>query len=259
MKRFVSAALGIALASIAGSSQAADVTGQLGEKGTIAIHAATGSPMLSSSTALPIFGGFAGATPTLGLATTKFEDREVCNNNNTVCTTDRTSVTAFYLNPRVHYFVIDHLSIGADLLIASFSAETETETRNTVNGVALKETVKQPAPGMFGLMPIIGYEIALGSKVSIWPQGGIGFRRANWKRYNGGRELEDSESWWFLNVDVPFVVHIAPHFELGAGPGVTLTLAESRDIADNNNVTRSYNGFSTTQFRWLNAHLIGYF
>lgn len=255
MKRFASAAVGIALATFATGSQAADIAGQFGEKGTLALHVATGSPMLASSPSLPIFGGLAGATPTLGLQTTRFTDREDCNNVR--CTTARTSVTSLYLNPRLHYFVIDNLSIGGELLLASFSGETETETRILSSGA--KETITTKldnAPGAFGLMPMIGYNIALGSKFSLWPQGGIGFRRATWKRYAPDREF--AERWWFLNVDVPFLIHVAPHLEIGAGPGITLTLGQSLDIPENN-VTRTYSGYATTTFRWFNAHVVGYF
>lgn len=256
-KTFASAAVGIALVASAGGAHAADVAGQLGEKGTLAIHVATGSPMLSASPNLPMFGGIAGATPTLGLQTNTYTGREQCNGNNTVCETNKTSITSIYVNPRIHYFVIDNLSIGGELLLASFSGETETETVNKVNGTSQKVTTKlDDAPGAFGLMPLVGYNIALGSKVSLWPQGGIGFRRSTWKRYAPDRDY--AERWWFINVDVPFMIHVAPHLEIGAGPGLTLNLSQSVDIPQNN-ATVTYSGYSQHVFRWFNAHIVGYF
>jgi hypothetical protein len=256
-KTFSSVAVGIVLAAWSGGARAADVPGQFGEKGSLAVHVATGSPLLSPSRSLPIFGGIAGATPTLGLQTNTYTDREQCNGNNTVCQRDSTSITSLYINPRIHYFVLENLSIGGELLLASFSGETETETLNKVSGASVKETTKlDDAPGAFGLMPLVGYNIALGSKVSLWPQGGIGFRRATWKRFAPDREY--AERWWFLNVDVPLMVHIAPHLELGAGPGLTLNLSQSLDVPQNN-ATVTYSGYSQHTFRWFNAHVVGYF
>jgi len=73
-----------------------------------------------------------------------------------------------------------------------------------------------------------------------------------------GPDRDYAERWLFLNVDVPFLIHVAPHLEIGAGPGITLTLGQSLDIPENN-VTRTYSGYSTTTFRWFNAHILGYF
>lgn len=250
MKAWITAALTATLATTAGGAAAAD--GALGSKGSVALHVATGSPMLVSGD-LGFFGGQSGATPTLGLQTNRYTDREDCNNVR--CVTDRTSVTALYLNPRVHYFVIDNLSVGGELLVASFSGETETETRALPSGATQTVTTKlEGAPGAFGLMPTVGYNVALGERFSLWPQGGIGFRRATWSVTT----RDYAERWWFLNVDVPVLFHVAPHFDVGVGPGLTLTLAQSRDVPDGS-VTFTYSGYSTTMVRWFNAHVVGTF
>ena len=254
MKKLASAALAIALGTLAWDSSA-QTTVKFGEKGSLAIHAATGAPMLASTdTAVAL-----GATPTLGFATTRYSSPEVCVG--TTCTTTRTSITGFYINPRIHYFAIDNLSIGGEVLFATFSGSTTTET---TSGGATRTTERDfdRAPTAFGLMPIVGYNIALGDKFSIWPQGGIGFRRITSTDVNDvnnpNDDVEYARTWWFVNVDVPFLLHIAPHFAIGAGPGITVTLSEteSQKVAAR---TDSLSGYATTQFRWFNAHLIGYF
>src|SRR5687767_2899546 len=108
MKKLVSAAIAIALATVAWDSSAQTTAGKFGEKGTVALHAATGAPMLMSTTEVSF-----GATPTLGFSTTRYSDPERCTPAG--CTNSRVSVTGFYINPRMHYFVIDNLSIGGEV------------------------------------------------------------------------------------------------------------------------------------------------
>jgi hypothetical protein len=246
MKKLASVAAVAVVSSIAWSSSAQEI--KFGDKGTLAIHAATGSPMLESSFSAVRLG----ATPFLGFQTETFTTDEVCNPQR--CQTERDRYTSFYLNPRMHFFVIDNLSIGGEILFATYSGK-HIEERVFPNGV--KETVESEtlfAPTGFGLMPLIGYNIRLGDKFSIWPQGGIGFRHFSWEP---NANTEFGETWWFANVDVPFMLHIAPHFSLGAGPGATFTLSQERkqtilgrtDTFDH----------TTTMWRWFNAHLIGYF
>lgn len=253
MKTLISAALAIALCTLAWDSQAQT---KFGDKGSLAIHVATGSPMLTSTDTAIAFG----ATPTLGFSTTRFSDPQICSNA-TTCRTTRTSITAFYLNPRIAYFPIDNLSIGGELLFASFSGSTTTES---VVGNTRSETTRDfdRAPTAFGIMPMVGYNIRLGERFSIWPQGGIGFRRISSTDLNDvGNPNDDEEfarAWWFVNVDVPFLLHIVPNFAIGAGPGATFSLSESesRKVVGR---TDSLSGFATTSIRWFNAHVIGYF
>lgn len=254
MKKLVSAALAIAFATLAWDSSAQTAT-KFGDNGTLALDAATGSPMLTSTDTAVAFG----ATPTLGLGTTRFSNPERCVGN--TCTESRTSITSFYINPRIAYFVIDNLSIGGEVLFATFSGSTTT---TTTNGGQKSETSRDfdSAPTAFGLMPMVGYNIALGDKFSIWPQGGIGFRRISSTDINDANNPNDDETnartWWFVTADVPFLLHIVPHFAIGAGPGFTVTLSESVS-SKVGAVTNSVSGYATTQFRWFNAHLIGYF
>lgn len=259
MKKFASAAVGIALCTFAWSSQAQET--KFGDSGTLAIHAATGSPMLG---AVPVQNGghFAiGATPTLGFQTSKYSTPEICDNNS--CDETTTTLTSFYVNPRIHYFVIENLSIGGEVMFATFSGESEfrrRDLRTNTTGTVTRDV--DEAPTAFGIMPMIGYNIRLGQKFSIWPHGGIGYRHVGMTDLNDVNDPTDDRdtnfNWWFFNADVPFLLHIAPHFALGAGPGVTVSLSHSRSETFRN-IETSQSGWTTTQFRWFNAHLIGYF
>jgi hypothetical protein len=163
-----------------------------------------------------------------------------------------TRATAFYINPRAHYFVIDHLSIGGEVLFATISAKN-IEKRNG----ATTETTAD-APNALGIMPIIGYDISITDKFSIWPQGGIGLRHA-WFTHVNNRppDTDFSENWWFFAADVPFMFHLVPHFSLGVGPGVTVTLSKTQS-ASQGGITVSED-HSTFQVRWLSATLVGWF
>jgi len=247
MKKLASAAAFAALCTVAWSSSAQEI--KFGDKGTLAIHAATGSPMVESGSLLRGYGGLRlGATPTLGVQSSTWKEPEDCNPAG--CQQDSYHWTSFYINPRIHYFIIDNLSIGGEILFATFSGERERRERD---GRKVTEEI-DAAPTGFGIMPMIGYNIRISDKFSIWPHGGIGFRRFAWEYPNN----ELSETWWFFNADVPFMLNIAPHFSIGAGPGATFTLSNTveqktlgRTLPDRD--------YGITMWRWFNAHIVGYF
>ena len=232
----------IALASSANAQVTAD---SFGTKGTIAIHALTGAPLLAGS----VLGVELGATPILGLHTTTNGEPDTKVGN--VTTEHSTRSTAFYINPRVHYFVIDHLSIGAEVLLASFSSTNITKT----NGTTKEDDV--PAPTALGVMPIIGYDIPISAKFSIWPQAGLGVRHGWYTESVGNQDVDHSETWWFVAADVPIMFHLVPNLSIGVGPGVTVTLSKSQSAkAGGTSVSQDV---STTQIRWLSASLVGSF
>ncbi|MGZ3418575.1 MAG: hypothetical protein ACXVEE_11955 [Polyangiales bacterium] len=246
MKKLLSVStLGVVVA-FASSACAQVKEGGFGQKGTIAIQVLTAAPMLASD----VIGYELGATPILGLNTTTHSGPERTVAGTT--TQSSTRATAFYINPRAHYFLIDHLSLGGEVLFATISAKDIVKT----NGVTTETT--RDAPNALGLMPLIGYDIALSDKFSIWPQGGIGFRRAWYTHHpDRGADTDFGESWWFFAADVPFMFHPLPHFSLGVGPGVTVTLSKSQSATQGG--TTVSEDHSTTQIRWLSATLVGWF
>jgi hypothetical protein len=246
MKKLLSVStLGIVVA-VAGSANAQTKEGSFGTKGTLAIQALTAAPMLASD----VIGYELGGTPILGLNTTTHSgpERTVAGQTRQ----DSVRATAFYINPRMHYFVIDRLSIGGEVLFATISAKDISK----VNGSTTETT--RDAPNALGIMPLIGYDIALSEKFSIWPQGGIGLRRA-WYTHVNNRppDTDFGETWWFFAADVPFMFHPVPHFSLGVGPGVTVTLSKTQSASQGG--TTVSEDHSTTQIRWLSATLVGWF
>ncbi len=260
MKKLASVAVSLSSFLLAAAAHA-QTPAAFGDSGTLVLHAATGDPMLSGTTAFGREGGSAsiGATPTLGIHKTRYGNPDGANENGTPCTPNRpcdrsVSHTAIYLAPRIHYFVIDNLSIGGEILLASFSSSSTS----SVNGA--ETTVDSPAPTAFGIMPLIGYNVRIGDKFSLWPTGGIGFRRVSVTiPAEGNRaEITASEPWWFVNFDLPFLFHPTTNFAIGAGPGITATLSRSNNVKQGPE-ERSVSGFSTLDIRFLTAHMIGWF
>lgn len=240
MKKLASAAAFVALCSVAWSSSAQET--KFGDKGTLAIHAATGSPMLETT----FTNARLGATPTLGVQTSTWDGPERCDARG--CERDSYRWTSFYLNPRIHFFVIDNLSIGGEVLFASLSGSRIEKRTDRTTTIDIDES-----PTALGIMPLIGYNIRITDKFSIWPHGGVGYRNVSWE-YPGN---DVSENWWFFNADVPFMLNIVPHFSIGAGPGVTATLDQTRKNRTPVATIETDHGF--TMWRWFNAHVIGYF
>jgi hypothetical protein len=265
MKRFVPAAAasivtGLALLAVATPAAAQRATGRFGEKSTIAVHVATGSPMLQHyrnvdvRTSTPEIG----ATPTLGFETTtrRGPDRE-CDGSGR-CEQDRSSWTVFYLAPRLHYFVIDNLSIGGEFLLGFGGGTLTTRERDG------RERERDIGVGtFFGVAPMIGYNVQISDSFSIWPQGGIGFRRFGYTDDRGTPvttdDIDISHNVWFFTADVPFLLHLAPHFAIGAGPGLTVSFSDKWTYSDPRGGSVTTPNYGLTNIRWFNAHVIGWF
>lgn len=195
-------------ASSKASAVNGDTTNHFGEKGTVAVHVTTG----------PMIGGLTnGGTPTFGLETQKTKPENG----------EETSNTYFYVNPRIHYFLVHNVSIGGELLVAKAPGDTTA----------------------WGLMPKVGFDLLFGESVSFYPQAGVGFRHA-------GSDVVSS-NWLFADIDLPLLFHPVPHLAIGLGPQFTFTLYEKTkaDTAAGSIESKT----SRTSYRWLTAHLIGWF
>lgn len=200
-----------------------DTTNHFGEKGTLALHITTG----------PMIGGLSsGGTPTFGIETRKVKPEGG----------ETDSRTYFYLNPRIHYFIVHNISIGGEILFARAAGEAGDSTRTG-----------------WGFMPKLGFDLLLGEKFSFYPQAGLGYRRITWSSRIPGvagvpaQEIDVGESWIFADVDVPLFYHPVPNLAIGVGPQFTFTLAQWRKSGD------AEQDLTTTSFRWLTAHLMGWF
>lgn len=111
------------------------------------------------------------------------------------------SYTAFSLAPAADYFVIDGLSIGAQVLlgIVSFSPPMGQGSTTTLYGIA----------------PQVGYNLTLTDSISFWPK--VFFAFAGSSENNNGL----SQSAGTIGAFAPFLFHIAQHVYAGVGPDVS--------------------------------------
>lgn len=106
------------------------------------------------------------------------------------------------LNPAADYFLKENLSLGGFVTL-------QTGFRDG------------PDPLTVGLGVRGGYNIPMSGQVSLWPRLGLAV-------------LHNSDAdYTFLEVSItaPFLVHVAPHFFIGGGPGLIT------DIGDDTSAT----------------------
>ena len=135
-------------------------------------------------------------------------------------------VWAGYGSPRVagDYFLIDHLSLGAALGYAHWSA-----------------TVQTPGPGgnettttgdSFTFAPRVGYFLTFNDKIGFWPRGGITYRTFGSANF-GGHDLA-------FTLEAPFAFTLIPHVVFWAGPTVDLGFTGSQNNKLANGSTTSF-------------------
>ena len=120
-------------------------------------------------------------------------------------------------DPAIDYFVDDNVSIGFDLDIGysdqkGYSGVTLVETRDTSYGAGVR----------------IAYNIPLGPWFSVWTRATLGYSSETLTEpvSNLGTVDVKSEGAW-LTLYAPLLVHPAPHYFLGLGPGVYHDLGRS--------------------------------
>ncbi len=186
-----------------------------GGKGTLAIDNITGLRVNA-------FSGVSYAGP-LGISTSRYSQDGLTagDPNQTV------HQTTIWLAPAADYFVIDHLSIGGFVEIASLSGSVDTQTigTGTVNN-------DLPTTTNFTLLPRIGYLIPIGDRFAIWPRGGIGYAYRGTSSLTGaGRGAvvanKDSYSALVLDLNVDFLFRINETFFLVAAPDLGASLGGS--------------------------------
>ena len=127
-------------------------------------------------------------------------------------TVDKTSVQ---LRPALDYFVARNISIGGQLRIEYASGDNGVDTTITT----------------IGLVPRIGYNVALSPTSSIWPHVGLGYIHTSYD--NGGGGANNFSSYTVtLDVFVPLLFQPVPHFFLGGGPFVAADLVSKLEGAD---------------------------
>ncbi len=206
-----------------------------GGKGTLAIDNISGlriSPLAGVSYAGP-----------LGVSTIRYStDSLALNTPNQVF-----HYTTVWIAPAADYFVIDHLSIGGMVELASTSGSVDTQVVNGAGGVNSINT-DLPTTTNLTLLPRIGYLIPIGDRFGIWPRGGIGYASRQ-VAGNGAGNPKDTFSALILDVNVDFLFRINETFFIVGAPELGLSLGGSHS-SQNGAVSRSANA-NFTQFSVL--------
>ena len=247
MKKIFASVAAVVVGAVAlpASAQTVSALNAFGAQGTFAIDAQGGVQLYAAPGGVGS-GGFVrdyGLTPFVGWSFRKNSEQ-----SNPTADTNTFRTSAFYLNPGVDYFVIDHLSIGGEVIFA-LTGDSVT-THNPRTGADTTRDAPDGSGVHLGIMPRVGYDIPLSAMFSIWPRGGIGWRHAS---FSGGGAADASLSSWIFFADVPFVFHPVEHFFIGVGPGVTFTLSAS---ASSGGLSRDLPTY--TEFRILSTTIGGY-
>jgi len=105
------------------------------------------------------------------------------------------------LRPAMDYFLKDNLSLGGTVLLST----------------ALQ---RGDDPLLIGVGIRAGYNIPLNSSVSVWPKLGLAVAHSDGFLDFGERTFLE------VSLTAPFLVHLAPHFFFGAGPGLITQLGD---------------------------------
>jgi hypothetical protein len=238
----VAAVVAVAVGTLAGTANAQS---EFGQKGTLTIDAQGGEALMDPGANPGGGGGVIGLTPFIGL---DFSSQSEPDRGDNIRTDSKQ--TTFYLNPGVDYFIIDHLSIGAEILFMTMSRS------HTDHDVRARTDTKYDDPTLsgFGFMPRVGWNFPLSKSFSFWPRGGIGYRNLSNSVNDAGAARQFSDSYWFFFADAAFLWHVADHFYLGAAPGISFTLSRTWKRTDPaTNVSVSADGDSLFSFRLLSA------
>ena len=123
------------------------------------------------------------------------------------------SRTDVYVHPDVDYFVAQHFSIGAELAFRYTNDDYAASTTTTLVGGGV----------------LLGYDVRLGERVSLWPRASLGYSAGHVKyeystySYYGYPTVGTAESDTHgvtTSFSLPLLVHPVPHFFIGGGPQV---------------------------------------
>jgi hypothetical protein len=124
--------------------------------------------------------------------------------------------TRIQLQPAIDYFVSPNVSIGGQVRIAYESRDTGGGSTNTMTTL--------------GLLPRVGYNVALSPTSSIWPRASLGYVHTSTDSFNG--QVTASGYTVSLEVFVPLLFQPVPYFFVGGGPLVTTDLISKLEGAD---------------------------
>jgi hypothetical protein len=227
----VALAFGGALLSVAGSARAqSDIRSQIGAKNSIIFDDLAG--FRASSV------GGVGYSGPLGISTQSLSENIPGANVNVTGGSQTFHYTTFWFAPELDYFVIDHLSIGGLIEIATTSSSFSQSLDNTTTTTSLPTTTNVT------VLPRIGWMFPVSERWAIWPRLGLGYSvrsSAEPTVANGGgvqTNSTDSFGAFVVDIDAGFLYRINQVFFVRATPEITL--APGSHTITNGNVSTSY-------------------
>jgi hypothetical protein len=103
------------------------------------------------------------------------------------------------LQPAADYFLKENVSLGGFVKLSTAFQSGDN-------------------PLTAGLGVRVGYNIPMNQTVSLWPRLGLAVEHTN--------EVLDDRTFLEISLTAPFLVHLAPHFFVGGGPGLITQLGD---------------------------------
>ena len=127
------------------------------------------------------------------------------------------STKTFAIQPGLDFFVVEHLSIGISLL---GTYETGTGIDSTTGGQVSYSVYS------FSAAPRIGVDIPLNRYASWWPAASFGIGLDSHAE-SEGTSNNQKETYVWVSLYAPVLVHLAPHFYVGFGPSLSQDLSRA--------------------------------
>jgi hypothetical protein len=131
------------------------------------------------------------------------------------------SSSSVMVAPGFDYFLVDDVSIGANVYVGS---DKSTGTDDTGTPYTNSSTT-------YGLAGHLAVNIPLGPSFSLYPRGYFGFGGGSYNDTAGSDSNQASQSGAWVSLYLPLLVHPAPHFFAGFGPSVNHQLSSDYTFA----------------------------
>jgi hypothetical protein len=229
--RIAAASLAAASATFVATTASAQQYGALGNKGTLAID------QISGFRANSVGGiGYAGL---IGFNTQSVSvDDNAPNGQKAGSHTEH--FTNFWIAPSADYFIIDHLSLGGVIEIASTSRSLSIDTLNPQTST----TVSEPSTTSFTLLPRIGWMFGITDRFGIWPRLGLGYASQGTARVdptgiNGNATTSETTSGFVFDLDVGFLYRVNENWFLRGAPEISFVPGSHSTTITNGSVTNT--------------------
>lgn len=174
--------------------------------------------------------------------------------------------TLFFAIPRVgvDYFVVPHLTVGADLAFFFTVGGSHATETDLANGSSTTTSTSNSNLFVLGFAPRVGYVFRLNDAFSFWPRGGLSFytATANNPTQAGGNSSHDNVNQLALDLEPQIVYTPVSHFGLTAAIDGDIPLYgrhSHTDFGNNGSTTDSVAANSSVAFFGVTLGMLGYF